>query len=63
VSLFRRKQREPEGDGFPDELRSASRRLRGWTVSGSGLDIDRLLDRAADEIEALRADSQPEEPT
>jgi hypothetical protein len=45
-------------DDLPQRLRGASRRLRGWTVSGDGIAIDRLLVQAADEIERLRADSQ-----
>lgn len=50
----RRKRPKPVHPDLPSDLRSAARRLTGWTVEGSsGVDIERLLDRAADEIENL----------
>lgn len=54
MGLLRRRRRLP-GDYDTNELRSIARRLTGWTVTGtSSVDLERVLYRAADEIESLQ---------
>jgi hypothetical protein len=54
---FRRRPPLPRG-GVADRLREANGRLYGWTVRGDGIPLSRLIDEAADEIDAHIAKSE-----
>lgn len=53
MRLRRRTPAPPPDRDLAADLRDAARRLRGWTVSGSSLDLDGLLHAAAAEIDRL----------
>ena len=57
MSLFTRKPKLPVPDDLPARMRSVSRRLTGWTTTGTGCEApDHLLDEGARAIESLAAE-------